>query len=99
MSKNVLVLPLLFAGSVFGQTATAVTTVETIPYRAILSSANETQPPASPVTGAATVLLHFVRDSKGNVISGSADANVSYNFPAGGTATAMHIHKGPAGTD
>lgn len=95
MLRSLLVFPLLLAAGLFGQT----NTVESIPYRAILSSANETTQPASPVTGAATVWLHLVRDSKGNVVSGSVDATVSFNFTAAGTATAMHIHKGAAGTD
>jgi uncharacterized protein (TIGR03437 family) len=99
MCKSVLVLPLLFTTGLFAQTATAITTVESIPYRAILSSINETQQPPSPAAGAATVWLHLVRDSKGVVVSGSADANVSYNFPTAGAATAMHIHKAPAGVD
>lgn len=99
MLRSVLVFPFLLATGLFAQNATAITTVESIPYRAILSSANETQQPPSPATGAATVWLHLVRDSKGAVISGSVDANVNYNFPVAGSATAMHIHKGPAGVD
>lgn len=99
MLRSVFVLPVLLAGGVFAQTTAAINTVETIPFRAILSSANETQIPASPVSGAATVWVHVVRDSKGVLVSGSVDATVSYNFTAAGTATAMHIHKGAAGVD
>jgi uncharacterized protein (TIGR03437 family) len=93
--RSLLVFPLLLAAGLFGQT----TTVESIPYRAILSSANESTQPPAPTTGAATIWLHLVRDAKGNVTSGSVDAAVSYNFTAAGTAVAMHIHKGASGTD
>lgn len=91
--RSASVLWLLLAAALFGQT------VETIPLRAVLSSANESQQPASLTTGAATIWLHVVRDSSGKVTSGSADAVVSYNFSSAGTATAMHIHQGAAGVD
>ena len=97
MMRSSLVLPFMLAGVLFGQATT--TTIETIPYRAILSSANETMQTPAPTSGTATIWLHLVRDSKGNVLAGSVDALVSYNFTAPGTAVAMHIHKGPAGTD
>ncbi len=99
MLRSVFVLPFLCATGLFAQTTAAITTVETIPFRAILSSANESAQPPAAATGAATVWLHLVRDSKNFVVSGSVDATVSYNFPAAGTATAMHIHKGAAGVD
>jgi uncharacterized protein (TIGR03437 family) len=94
MSRSALVLPLLLAAGLLGQT-----TVDTIPYRAILSSGNETQQPANPATGAVTILLHVVRDASGNVLSGSVDAWVGYNFTAADTATGMGIQQGPAGAD
>src|SRR3954462_4873655 len=79
-------VPLLFISGLVAQT------VETIPYRAVLLSTNEVPPGSVAATGAATVWLHLVKDASGKVISGSADANVSYKFPAAVTITAMHIH-------
>ncbi len=88
-----LALPILIAGGLAAQTA------ETIPYRAVLSNTNEVPPPATAATGAATILLHIVRDAAGKIVSGSVDANVSYKFPGPVTITGMHIHGGPAGAN
>ncbi len=101
MSKSVLAIPIILAAGLFGQTPapTPVQTVETIPLRAILSSANESVQPANPATGAVTIWLHVVRDSSGNVVSGSVDASVGYTFTTANSATAMHIHKGATGAD
>ncbi len=95
MKRAVPALLISLTASLFAQAQT----VETIPFRAALSSANESTSPPNPVTGAATVWLHLVRDSAGKVVSGSVDATVSYNFSAENTLTAMHIHKGAAGVD
>jgi uncharacterized protein (TIGR03437 family) len=93
MSRIAVSLTLLLASTVIGQT------VETIPFRAVLSNANETPQPPSTTSGTATVWLHVVRDADGNVTSGSADALVSYDFSSAGTITAMHIHRGAAGVN
>jgi uncharacterized protein (TIGR03437 family) len=93
MWRGATVLPLLFTAVLFGQT------VETIPFRAVLSSANESQPPPAQTTGAATLWFHVVRNASGDVVSGSVDASVSYNFSSPGTITAMHIHRGDAATN
>ena len=92
MKRFVFVLPLLLTG-LFGQS------VETIPFRAVLSNTNEVPAAPTAATGAATVLLHVVRDASGRIVSGSADATVSYRFPGAVTLTAMHIHKAPAGVN
>ncbi len=86
-------VPLIFISGLVAQT------VETIPYRAVLLSTNEVPAGSVVASGAATVWLHVVRDSAGKVVSGSADANVSYKFPAAVSITAMHIHAAPAGTN
>ena len=94
MHNKSLALTLLLATGLLGQT------VESIPYRAVLSSGNETQQPANPVTGNVTLWLHVVRDTTDpanpKVVSGSFDAAVGYNFTSPATITAMHIHKGAA---
>ena len=81
-------LPLIFLSSLGAQTA------ETLVYRAVLSNNNEVPVVAGAASGAATVWLHVIRDASGAIISGSADANVSYTFPGASTITAMHIHNG-----
>jgi uncharacterized protein (TIGR03437 family) len=93
MMKPVLGVVLLFAASAGAQT------VETVPFRAVLSSSNEVPPLAINATGAATVLVHTVRNASGQLVSGSVDAHVSYRFPAAVTITAMHIHRGGAGVN
>ncbi len=70
--------------------------VETIPFRAVLSSANEIPPVTPTATGAVNVFLHIVRDNSGNITSGSVDFAVNYRVPAAATFTAMHIHRGTA---
>jgi uncharacterized protein (TIGR03437 family) len=75
-------------------------TVETIPFRAVLSPANEV--PAITdlsASGAGTIWLHVVRDAGGQIVSGSVDFNVDYSFPGEVTLTGMHIHSGAAGVN
>jgi uncharacterized protein (TIGR03437 family) len=93
MTKSVLGVVFLLAASAGAQT------VETVPFRAVLSSNNEVPPIANTATGAATVLVHTVRDASGQLVSGSVDAHVSYKFPAAVTITAMHIHRAGAGVN
>jgi uncharacterized protein (TIGR03437 family) len=84
---------LLLLTSVLGMSL-AAQTVETIPYRALLSGANENPALSAANKGFATVWLHVVRDASGTIVSGSADAYLSYNVPGPVTITAMHIHNG-----
>lgn len=79
--------------------AASAQTVESIPYRVVLSSANEVPPVALNASGGAFVFLHVVRDAQGEVVSGSVDFQVRYNFPSAQTITAMHIHGGAAGAN
>ncbi len=88
MLRSALLFPVLFASTLFAQT------VESVPFRAVVSSANELQPPADAVSGNVTIWFHLVRDSNGDLTSGSVDASVGYNFSTPSTVTAMHIHRG-----
>jgi len=93
MNKVVLSAMLAGAGAI-------AQSVETIPFRAILSPANEV--PAITgldASGTATVLLHIVRDSSGRIVSGSADFKVAYRFPGEINITGLHIHRGEAGAN
>ena len=86
-------IALLTASAAFSQTA------ETIPYRAILSSANEVPPVSLNATGAATVWLHVIRDAQGRVTSASVDFDVSFTLPAANNVVGLHIHPGAAGVN
>jgi uncharacterized protein (TIGR03437 family) len=78
--------------------ALAAQTVETIPFRAVLSPANEVPAIAGlDASGAATVWAHIMRDASGQVVSGSVDFDVQYQFPGEVTLTGLHIHSGAAG--
>jgi len=74
-------------------------TAETIPFRAVLSSRNEQPPVDSGASGTGTLWVHVVRDATGQVVAGSVDFKVRYQFPGETTITAMHIHGGAAGTN
>jgi uncharacterized protein (TIGR03437 family) len=88
MKKIGITIPLLFLTSLAAQT------VETIPYRALLSGVNENPALSAANKGVATIWLHVVRDASGAIVSGSADAYLNYQFPGAVTITAMHIHNG-----
>src|SRR5258708_20369306 len=92
MTKSLRLLPgLLFASGLMAQS------VETIPFRAVALSSNETPPISDGASGSATIFVHVVRDNTGAIVSGSVDFNVKYKFPGAETVTAFHIHKAPAG--
>lgn len=92
MKKLILTTLLLNAG-VFAQS------VETVPFRAVLSSANEVQSVSVTASGAATLWVHVMRDAGGEIVSASVDFNVAYNLPGETTFTGLHIHRGPAGAN
>lgn len=82
------------------RSASHLTAATSIPFRAILSSANEVPAANINATGAATLWVHVIRDANGQIVSGSVDFNVRYAFPAGETTfTGLHIHRGPAGVN
>jgi uncharacterized protein (TIGR03437 family) len=66
-------------------------------FRAILSPANETPAVNLAASGMGDVVVHMVRDSSGNIISGSVDFTARPTFPVANTVTGMHIHAGAAG--
>jgi uncharacterized protein (TIGR03437 family) len=84
---------LFTACAAFAQTA------ETIPFRAILSSANEVPPVSLNASGAATVWMHVIRDAQGRVTSASVDFDVNFTLPAANNVVGLHIHNGAAGVN
>jgi uncharacterized protein (TIGR03437 family) len=65
-------------------------TAQTAPFRAVMAS-------ASGDSGVTDLLLHVVKDSSGNILSGSIDFNLAYRFPNNEVVTGMGISGGPAG--
>ena len=72
-------------------------TLQSIPFRANLSTANEVPPLDLAATGSATVWVHAVRDSSGVITEAVVDFVVDYSFPAAITVTGLHIHRGIRG--
>lgn len=72
-------------------------TVFTVPLRASSEVPPVTNSEAN-ASGTATITFNVVRDSSGNVTSGTVDFNVSLTgFPNDTKLTAAHIHPGTAG--
>jgi hypothetical protein len=63
-----------------------------------LLPANETPAITDTSTGNVLVFVHAIRDSNGNVTSGSVDFTVYTRF-SGAVTTGLHIHKAAAGAD
>ena len=64
----------------FGQTA------ETIPFRVVLSPKNELPAADLNASGTATLWVHILRDAGGQVVAGSVDFKVRYQFSGETTA-------------
>jgi uncharacterized protein (TIGR03437 family) len=72
-------------------------TAQTIPFLTQLLPANETPPITDTSTANVIVWVHVIRDSGGNITSGSVDFDVSTKFSSAVTVTGLHIHNAPAG--
>ncbi len=75
-------------------------TTDTFVFRTLLSPANEV-PPVTNVDASATAIIwvHVVRDSRGNITSGTVDFRVDYRFPGDVEIVGLHIHPAPAGVN
>ena len=73
-------------------------TVESIPFRALLTPRNVVPAVALQASGVATVWLRIVRDATGTVASASLDVSVSYQFPGSVTVTGLKFYRGVTGT-
>jgi len=72
-------------------------TLQSIPFRANLSTANEVPPLDLVATGSATVWVHATRNASGVITEAYVDFNVDYNFPGPITITGLHVHRGIRG--
>lgn len=91
--KKIAVLLLAAAAALSAQSA------ETVYFRAVLLPSNEVPPANIDASGAATIIAHAVRDEAGQVIDGSVDFLVGYQFPGAQTFRGLHIHTGAAGVN
>ena len=86
--RKIPVAVLLFAAGLRAQTA------DVAYFRAILSPANEVPQVNVNGKGAVDIIAHVVRDSSGQITSGSVEFITHITLPTDNTATGMHIHKG-----
>ena len=78
----------LFSSALLAQTA------DTLYFRAVMLPTNEVPATTANATGVADILAHVVKDSSGQIVSGSVDFLLHVNFAAAATATGLHIHSG-----
>ena len=90
MRKVSVCLP-LFSAALLAQTA------DIAYFRAVMLTANETPPVTNNATGVADMIAHVVRDSSGQIVSGTVNFLVYANMPADIAAVGLHIHSGAAG--
>lgn len=90
--------PLALAATVFlFSSAAHAQTLQSIPFRANLSAANEVPPLELAATGSATVWIHAVRNSSGTITEAVVDFVVNYSFPGPITLSGLHVHQGIRG--
>ena len=87
MSKTAACL-FVFSSALLAQTA------DTLYFRAVMLPSNEVPATTANATGVADILAHVIRDSSGQIVSGSVDFLLHVNFAAAATATGLHIHSG-----
>ncbi len=92
MKRTLFVFAFALCAPLFAQS------VQSIPFRAVLLPSNEVPAATADTsaTGSGTVWIHVVKDSSGNITSGSVDFSADYNFQVAVTITGMHIHQGTA---
>ena len=88
MISAALCLALALASSLPAQTA------QTTLFRAVMTSSMSSGSGDSGVTG---LLLHVVKDSSGNILSGSVDFNLAYQFPNDEAVTGLGIFNTSSG--
>ena len=72
-------------------------TAKTALFRAVMRASNETPLASWDASGAVNVTVHVVRDASDNILSGSVDFSLGYQFPNDAVITGMGIVNAPAG--
>jgi hypothetical protein len=78
----------LYTASLLAQTA------DIAYFRAVMLPSNEVPTVPANVKGMADMIAHVVRDSSGQIVSGTVDFLIRTNFDVDKTATGLHIHTG-----
>jgi uncharacterized protein (TIGR03437 family) len=86
--RKLTVAALLFTAGLGAQTA------DVAYFRAVMLPTSEVPATAINAKGAADIIAHVIRDSTGQIVSGTVEFNVHVSFPADNTATGLHIHRG-----
>src|SRR4051812_26659550 len=84
---------LLSTASLLAQTA------DVAYFRAVMLPGNEVPAVNQNVKGMADMIAHVVRDSSGQIVSGTVDFLVRTSFDVDKTAVGLHIHNGAAGVN
>src|SRR5215813_6355171 len=71
-------------------------TAETVFFRAVMLNSNEVPATAADASGVADILVHVIRDSSGQVTSGTVDFLVRVKSGIATNAVGLHIHGGDA---
>ena len=79
---------LLYTASLLAQTA------DIAYFRAVMLPSNEVPAVPANVKGMADMIAHVVRDSSGQIVSGTVDFLIRTNFDVDKTVTGLHIHTG-----
>ncbi|MFN3325460.1 MAG: CHRD domain-containing protein [Bryobacteraceae bacterium] len=75
-------------------------TVESIPFRVVLSPLNEVPPLTGlDASGSGTLWAHVVRQANGRITSASFDFKIKHNFAEEVRITGLHVHRGAAGVN
>lgn len=91
MRRKLLAAAFLSALALSGQTA------QTALFRAVMQASNEVPPAIAGDSGAADIVVHVVRDSANNILSGSVDFDLTYRFPNDQVVIGLAIVNAPAG--
>jgi uncharacterized protein (TIGR03437 family) len=90
LMKSLAVLFIL-SGPLFSQTSDSTL------FRAVLLPSNEIPALNNASRGIADILASAVRDSSGNIVSGTVDVLLRTTLPAANTITGLNLHNAPAG--
>lgn len=66
-------------------------------FVAPMSNASETTPVSMNASGTAVITANVLRDTTGQIVSGSVEFRIIYTFPSAVTFTGLHIHRGGSG--
>jgi uncharacterized protein (TIGR03437 family) len=84
----------LAAAALFCTSVLMAQTADTVFYRAVMLNTNEVPATTADASGVADILVHVVRDSSGQVTSGTVDFLIRVKSGIATNAVGLHIHSG-----